>query len=82
MKYPWEEWFARDEVILVSGVDYAVPSYAMMQSVRTQARRRGIKVGISVDQVTVDGHTREFLVLTPGCSARRGRRPGTLKEET
>jgi hypothetical protein len=43
-KYQWEEWFARDRTVLLSGVHYRCSQSTMCQMVRNEASRRRLRV--------------------------------------
>lgn len=45
-KYPWEEWFRRERAVLLRGVHYRCSQSTMVQAVRNNASRRGLRVKI------------------------------------
>ncbi len=45
-KYNWEDWFSRAEVIIVYGVDYHCSQSTMVQTIRNEASKRGLRVSV------------------------------------
>lgn len=45
-RYPWVEWFALGEFVLVRGEDYGCRTDSMDQIVRAKAKSLGIKVAL------------------------------------
>lgn len=45
-KYNWDEWFSRDETIIVHGTHYQCSQSTMVQTIRNEASRRGIRINI------------------------------------
>lgn len=46
-KYPWEEWFEQERVVLLRGVHYACSQSTMVQMVRNNASARGVQVRVT-----------------------------------
>ena len=46
-KYNWELWFGQATTKLIRGVDYQIPQAIMWQTVRDNARRRGVSCRVT-----------------------------------
>ena len=44
--YKWEEWFGRRRIVLVRGVNYDCSQSTMVQMIRNNATRLGIRVRV------------------------------------
>lgn len=48
-KYPWDDWFGQPITVLVRGEDYHCSQSTMVQTIRNNASRRGLRVRVVED---------------------------------
>ena len=48
--HPWQAWFQTSGFVLCKGVDYHSRSYIMSQAIRTNAKKYGVRVKISISK--------------------------------
>lgn len=68
-KYWWEKWFGQPKTMLVRGVDYHCAQAIMWQTVRNNARQKGVKArvtdihdGILIEVISDIPHTDKVAV--------------------
>ena len=48
VRYPWAEWFARGSFVLIRGTHFEGRPHGMYVTVRTAAKRFGVKVACEI----------------------------------
>lgn len=53
-RYPWDDWFSREEFTLTLGKDFTTTPWGMGVTVRSAALSRGIRVSVRLTPETVN----------------------------
>lgn len=70
-RYPWSEWFARDQYTLIRGEHFEGRTSTFVQQIRNRATRDGLRVGIAI---SMDENTVKILVVERAITSKKSKR--------